>query len=129
MIDENIKSSLFKYLGGICKDLDCYPIQVGGYLDHVHILCLLSKKITQSNLLESLKRQSSKWIKTKGSIYSNFYWQNGYGIFSVNPSNIYKVKNYIITQENHHKKKTFKDEYRLILKNNDVEYDEQYLWD
>jgi putative transposase len=97
LIDENINSTLFEYLGGICKDLECYPVQVGGYLDHVHILCLLSKKITQSNLLESLKRQSSKWIKTKGSIYSNFYWQNGYGIFSVNPSNIDKVKNYIIT--------------------------------
>jgi REP element-mobilizing transposase RayT len=66
LIDDSIKDPLFEYLGGICKGLECNPIQIGGHLNHVHILCLLSRKITQMKLLEEVKKQSSKWIKTKG---------------------------------------------------------------
>ena len=80
-------------------------------------------------LLEEIKKQSSKWIKTKGRAYSNFYWQDGYGIFSVNPSDIDKVFDYIQSQEDHHKERTFKEEFRIFLKKHDVEYDEQYVWD
>jgi REP element-mobilizing transposase RayT len=129
LIDDSIKSSLFEYLGGICKGLECNPIQVGGYLNHVHILCLLSRKITQMKLLEEVKKQSSKWVKTKGDDYANFYWQNGYGIFSVNPSEIDVVINYIKNQKEHHKTRTFKEEYRAFLNKYNVDYDEQYVWD
>ena len=129
LIDDHIKTPLFEYLGGICRGLDCNPVQVGGYQNHVHILCLLSRKITQMKLLEELKKRSSKWINTKGAAYSNFYWQDGYGIFSVNPSEIDRVINYIKNQEEHHQKRSFQDEFRAFLKKYNVEYDERYVWD
>jgi putative transposase len=129
LITKNVQDELFNYLGGICRDLECFPVIVGGYLDHVHILCLLSKKLPLMKLLEELKSHSSKWIKTKGISFQNFYWQNGYSGFSVNPAEIDAVKRYISTQEEHHKKKTFKEEYRAYLKEYDIEYDERYVWD
>lgn len=92
LIDDQIENQLFEYLGGICRGLDCTPIQIGGYKDHVHILCQLSNKITQSKLLEEIKKRSSKWIKSKGTQYNNFYWQLGYGIFSVNPTQLDNVQ-------------------------------------
>ena len=129
LIDENIENSLFEYLGGICKKLECHPIQVGGHQDHVHIVCKLSKKITQIKLLEEIKKSSSKWIKTQGPQYENFYWQDGYGIFSINPSELEVVIEYVKNQKEHHKKKTFQDEFRAFLKKYKVPYDEQYVWD
>ena len=78
-------------------------------------------------LLEELKKQSSKWIKTKGKQYSRFYWQDGYGIFSVNPAQTVVVKRYIENQEEHHKKTTFEDELRAFLKKYNLDYDERYL--
>ncbi len=128
LIDDEIKSSLFEYLGGVCKGLECNPIQVGGYKNHIHVACLLSKKITQMKLMEEIKKRSSKWIKTKGRKYSNFYWQDGYGIFSVNPAEINVVVNYIKNQEDHHKRLSFQDEFRAFLKKYSVEYDERYVW-
>ena len=80
-------------------------------------------------LLEEVKSHSSKWIKTKGAGYETFYWQDGYGAFSVNPSEVSTVIACIANQQEHHIKKTFKDEYRSILKKYDVVYDEQYVWD
>jgi len=129
LIDEEIETFLFEYLGGICKGLGCNPVQVGGYINHVHILCMLSKRITQIKLLEELKKNSSKWIKTKDVKYSNFYWQDGYGIFSVNPSEIDIVIKYILNQKEHHKKISFKNELRAFLKKYKVEFNEEYLWD
>jgi REP element-mobilizing transposase RayT len=128
-IDHVIAPTLFEYIGGVCKGLECYPVQIGGYLNHVHILCHLSKKVTQAKLLEEVKKQSSKWIKTKDAKYSNFYWQNGYGIFSVNPSQLDRVKKYIENQEEHHKHKDFQKEFLYFLKKYKVEYDEKYIWD
>ena len=129
LISDDIKDDLFNYLGGVCKNLECNPLQVGGYNDHVHILCLLSKKITLVKLLEEIKSSSSKWIKTIDVKFSNFYWQSGYGAFSVNPTEIEVVKNYILNQEEHHKVKSFQDEYRAFLKKYEVDYNEDYVWD
>ena len=126
---DSIELELHNYLGGICNNLECQVVKVGGYKDHIHILCLLSKKITLVKLMEQLKSNSSKWIKTKGNEYSNFYWQDGYGAFSVNPSEIEIVVNYIANQKEHHSKKTFQNEYRAFLKKYRVEYDEKYVWD
>lgn len=80
------------------------------------------------DLLEEIKKQSSKWLKTQGDTYSNFYWQDGYGIFSVNPTQIDIVVDYIINQEEHHKTISFQDELRAFLKKYNVEYDERYIW-
>ncbi len=128
-ISESIEDELFKYIGGICNKLECYPIKVGGYKNHIHILCMLSKKVTLIKLLEEVKSHSSKWIKTKGNEYQHFYWQNGYGAFSVNPSDVEVVVHYIANQKEHHRKKTFEEEYISFLKKYNTEFDERYLWD
>jgi len=104
-------------------------MRVGGYNDHIHICCVLSKKITQIKLLEEVKKESSKWIKTKGEQYKNFYWQDGYGIFSINPYDVDKVVRYIGNQAQHHKKRTFQNELLAFLDKYNIEYDEKYLWD
>ena len=129
LIDDEIKEELFSYLGGICKNLDCNPLIVGGHRNHVHILCLLSRKVALMKLIEEVKSHSSKWIKTKGLQYKNFYWQKGYGSFSVNPAQTDRVKKYILNQDKHHKETTFKDEYRSFLNDYLVNYDERYVWD
>lgn len=123
------EEELHSYLGGICKNLECPPIIVGGYTDHVHILCRLSQKIPLMKLLEEVKSHSSKWIKTKHESLHNFYWQNGYGAFSVNPAEVDRVVNYIANQHAHHGKKTFQQEYRSLLRKYEMEFDERYVWD
>ncbi len=120
---------LYSYMGGICNNLESPVIKIGGYTDHVHILCMLSKKIALMKLLEEVKSHSSKWMKTKDISLYNFYWQDGYGAFSVNPAEVDRVIAYIANQHEHHGKKTFQDEYRLFLKKYKVEYDERYVWD
>jgi REP element-mobilizing transposase RayT len=120
---------LYSYLGGICNNMESSVLKIGGYTDHVHILCMLSKKIALMNLLEELKSHSSKWIKTKNESLSNFYWQDGYGAFSVNPSQVDIVMAYIENQHEHHRKKTFQEEYRAFLKKYKIDYDERYVWD
>jgi len=125
LIDDSIEASLYEYLGGICKGLECNPVKIGGHKDHVHVLCLLSRKVAQMKLLEEIKKQSSKWIKTKSQAYSNFYWQDGYDIFSINPTETNKVIDYIQLQQEHHKHKSFQDEFIAFLKKYQVEYDER----
>lgn len=129
MIKEPVQAELYSYMGGICNSLECIPIKIGGHYDHVHILCLLSKKIALMNLLEEVKSHSSKWMKTKGEDLKNFYWQNGDGAFSVSSKGVDTVSAYIANQAEHHRKKTFQTEYRSILKKYNVEYDERYVWD
>lgn len=129
LIQEAIEPELYSYLGGICSSLECQPIKIGGFTDHIHVLCLLSKKMALMKLVEKLKSHSSKWIKTKGDAYRNFYWQNGYGAFSVYPSDVDVVIRYIANQKEHHRKTNFQDEYRAYLEKFMVEYDERYVWD
>ena len=129
LILAEIEDELFTYLGGICKNLECHPLKVGGYRDHVHILCNLSRKLPLMKLIEEVKSHSSKWIKGKGEQYHNFYWQNGYGAFSVNPKDIEIVKQYIANQSVHHQQRTFQQEYIAFLKKYGMDYDERYIWD
>ncbi len=128
-IDDSIEYELFNYLGGICRENECYPIQIGGYSDHVHILCSLSKKITLVKLLEHIKSHSSSWIKEKRDKFKKFYWQKGYGCFSVNPTQISDVQKYIMDQHIHHKRISFQQEFLSFLKKYKVDYNEKYLWD
>jgi REP element-mobilizing transposase RayT len=129
VLHKEIQPELYSYLGGICNAWDCAPVKVGGYYDHVHILCRLSRKIALMKLLEEVKKSSSKWMKTKGSEFAGFYWQDGYGAFSVNPTQLNTVVKYIETQDEHHSKKDFQNEFRAFLKKYQVEYDERYVWD
>lgn len=120
---------LYSYLGGICKNQECVPIQIGGYRDQVHILCLLSKKITLIKFMEDLKTHSSKYMKTLSPELKDFYWQDGYGAFSVNPSQVSIVRDYVLNQEKNHQKRSFQKEYMAFLKKYQIEFDERYLWD
>jgi putative transposase len=129
VLNGEVNSELYHYFGAICNNLECYPVKIGGYTDHVHILCLLSKKIMLIDFMRELKSNSSKWIKTKGTQFRNFHWQDGYGAFSVNPYDINKVSKYIENQQNHHAKSGFQAEYRKFLNKYEVEYDERYVWD
>ena len=128
-LDANIEATMHEYLGGICKGLECNSVRIGGHQSHVHILCLLSRKNAQMKLVEELKKQSSKWIKTKGEVYSDFHWQDVYGIFSINPTETDKVIEYIGKQQEHHKYRSFQDEFRAFLNKYKIDYDERYVWD
>jgi putative transposase len=127
MINPEIESELYSYLGGILRNLKSVPIQIGGTSAHVHILCTLPKTMAPADLLEEIKKSSSKWMKTKGQEYKNFYWQDGYGGFSVSNSGVEPLKKYILNQKDHHKKVSVLDEYKALLDSYDIKYDEKYL--
>ncbi len=125
----HIETELYGYLGWTYKEMGCPVIQVGGYMDHVHILCQLSKVKSIAKVQEISKSRVSKWIKTKGLEFENFDWQDGYGAFSVNPTQIDDVSNYIANQHIHHSQIGFQDEFRGFLKKYKFHYDERYVWD
>jgi putative transposase len=129
IIAPDIQTELYKYMGGILNRIECTPIQIGGATDHIQVLCSLSKKITTIKLLEEIKKSSSKWIKTKGEAFSKFYWQDGYGAFTIGYTQIQAVIQYIKKQKEHHSKITFQDEYRSFLNKYQIPYDERYVWD
>ncbi len=128
-IDEHIKDELYAYIAKICQEYDSPILQIGGVEDHIHMLCQLSRKTALMRLIEEIKSHSSLWIKGKGEKYQTFYWQNGYGGFSVNPTEIETVMDYIRYQKAYHQHKTFQKEYRAFLKKYNVEFDERYVWD
>jgi REP element-mobilizing transposase RayT len=129
LIKPEIEDELFKYICGICREYQSPALAINGVEDHVHILISLSRKIALSDLLEEVKKGSSKWIKTKGPAYRNFYWQNGFGAFSLGESGVPALKKYIAEQKEHHRKKTFQEEFRAFLELYHIEYDEKYVWD
>jgi putative transposase len=124
-----IRQEMHRYLGGILGNLDCQPIIVGGVEDHVHLLCTLSRTCKLSDMVKEVKRGSSLWIKERDPRMGDFAWQAGYGIFSIGFSQIEAVRNYIASQEEHHRKHSFQDEFRSLLKRYGVEYDERYVWE
>jgi putative transposase len=128
-IAQKFENELHKYLGGICNSHECYPIKIGGYDDHVHVVCSLSRKIAMMDFIEHLKSSSSKWFKTIDESLRNFYWQDGYFAVSVNPADLDMLVRYVENQREHHTRWTFKDELRINLDKNDMPYDERYLWD
>ena len=129
LIDENIENSLFGMIGNECNKLKCQSIIVGGHFDHIHILCKLHRPVSQSDLVKIIKSHSSIWMKQQGSKYLQFYWQDGYSVYSVSPNEVDGLIKYIKNQKEHHRKKTFKEEYLEFLKFFSVEYDERYMWD
>ena len=127
--DRSLREELHRYLGGILTHLDCQPIIVGGVEDHVHLLCALSRTCDAAAMVKEIKRGSSLWLKTKSAELQDFAWQSGYGIFSIGFSQIGTVRNYIAGQEEHHRKVSFQDEFRQLLRRYGIEFDERYVWD
>ncbi len=116
------------YIGQMVNATGCKVIQVGGIADHVHVLFLLSKDVTVSHVVEEVKRNSSRWLKTIDSYYQTFSWQNGYGVFSVSQSIVEKTLEYIKNQSEHHRKMTFQEEYRMFLESYGIEYNHEYVF-
>lgn len=104
-------------------------VVVGGVADHVHILFDMGKMHAPVKFVEQVKRESSKFVKKLGAKYQDFYWQRGYGMFSVSPTHLANVEEYVRNQDEHHKKKSFQEEFREFLTRYGIEFNEEYLWD
>jgi putative transposase len=128
-ITPDIRPSLWKQLGSIVRNNQGFPIQIGGTADHVHLLVTLRQQPALADILREIKAVSSGWVHENFPGILDFWWQTGYGAFTVSHSNIDLVKAYIANQAEHHKERTFQDEYRAMLAKHAVEIDEQYLWD
>lgn len=120
------------YIQAICHQQNCTPAFIGGIENHVHILLNMHKSLTLTKLIEEIKKSSSKWIKTLDMLdhdLTRFYWQRGYGAFSVSQSSVENVKRYIANQQDHHKTRNFQDELRKFLIQHGVDYKEEFVWD
>lgn len=115
------------YIGQLVNNTGCKAIRVGGIGDHVHIVCILARNENVAHLVEEVKRNSSRWIKTLAPTYEHFAWQNGYAVFSISQSQINKVIDYVANQAEHHKKQSFRDEYLAFLRLYNVEYNDRYV--
>jgi REP-associated tyrosine transposase len=113
----------------VLKSLESPSLAINSVEDHIHILCLLSRKIAVMKLIEEIKTSTSKWIKTKGAEYRKFYWQGGYGAFSASESKREEVQRYIQRQEEHRRRLTFQEEFRQLCARHGIEIDERYVWD
>ena len=127
--DADLRKRLHAYMAGVMQRIGCEPILIGGVEDHVHVLCNLSRTVTIAQLVEEAKKSPSKWVKEQGPQYREFFWQTGYGAFSVSQSNVEQVRAYIATQEEHHRKVSFQDEFRALCRKHGVEIDDRYAWD
>ena len=123
-----VRPRLHAYIVGILDNLKPPSLQTGGVEDHVHILCALGRTISQADLVEEVKKSSSKWMKAEGGV-PGFSWQAGYGAFSIGESQADTVIRYIQNQEEHHRKVPYQEEYRRFLERYRVAYDERYVWD
>lgn len=124
-----LRARTHAYMAGICEYLDAPALKIGGVEDHVHLLCRMSKTRTIADLVKDLKRDSSKWVKQQSDSLGAFYWQAGYGAFSVSPTHAEQLMTYIECQEEHHRRESFQDEFRRICRKYDLPLDERYAWD
>jgi REP element-mobilizing transposase RayT len=129
VLSDRIRDELHAYMAGVLKEWDSPALEIGSVADHVHILFCLSKNHALAKVVEHVKKGPSKWLKTQGREFADFHWQAGYGAFSVSQSNVPRVRTYIQGQAEHHRRRTFQDEFRAFLKRHQVEYDERYVWD
>jgi putative transposase len=128
-LDASIRTRLHAYLATVARNSECESYRVGGTGDHVHLAVRLSRTTTIAGLVEKLKTSSSKWIKMQRPELRRFFWQRGYGAFSVGQNEIEDLMRYIENQEEHHRVRTFQEEYLALLKEYGVKYDERYIWD
>jgi REP element-mobilizing transposase RayT len=129
VLDLPVRHDLHAYLATVSRNAGCECYCVGGVGDHVHLAVRLSRTLTVAKLVEGLKTSSSRWLKTQSPKLAGFAWQNGYGAFSVGPGDLPALRRYVEGQEEHHKKHTFQEEFRALLKKYGVEHDERYMWD
>ena len=128
-LDDDMRARVHAYMATVIRNLESPYVVVGGVADHVHILFDMGKKHAPLEFVEQVKRESSKFVKTLGPRYRDFHWQRGYGMFSVSPSRSADAEEYVRNQEEHHRKKTFREELRELLDRFHIPYDERYVWD
>ena len=123
------REEMFRMLSHHVEQAGCFPKLSGGWIDHVHVVCGLSRTVTIAQLVEHLKTETSKWAKKPPHGVSAFTWQAGYGAFSVSQSNLPQLLRYVEQQEQHHRKKSYQDEFRELCQKHEIEIDERYVWD
>jgi len=128
VISKDWKSKLFGVIGNLINETNCKTIIVNGVEDHVHCFLGLKPVVSVSELMKTVKAKSSKYINDHKLTPQRFEWQEGYGVFSYSQSQVDKVYGYLLNQEVHHRKQTFREEYLEFLKNFKIEYDEQYIF-
>ena len=126
LIQSEIESRLYEYIGGTIRTLGGVCLEIGGVEDHIHMLVKLKPTMNVSVFLEKLKPAVTKWARA--TIHPKFEWQVGYGAFSVGESQVPSVRSYIQNQKIHHKRQSFDDEFKDMLSGAGIEYDERYLW-
>lgn len=129
LISKEIRDELHRYMSGILKNDNAYPLSVGGWKDHVHVFFELHPDSKISDLMRMLKASSSKWINDNKFVKGKFQWQEGYGAFSYSRSQRNNVINYIKNQEDHHKKQTFREEYLELLTKFEIEFKNEYVFE
>jgi REP element-mobilizing transposase RayT len=129
MLHDAVRNSLHAYMATVLQNLGCPPVLINSVEDHVHILFDLARTISVSQAVEEVKKHSSRWIKTQGNEFAHFAWQAGYGAFAVSESNVESIRDYVAHQQEHHRKKSFQEEYRQFLERHRVAFDERYVWD
>ncbi len=126
LADAGIRSEVLAYIGGVSKRLGCPPVAIGGADDHVHALVYLSRTLCLADWIKEVKRVSSAFGKRRAP---GFAWQAGYGAFSVDPTSLDRVAAYVRGQAEHHRKVSFQEEFRRLLQEHGMEWDERYVWD
>ncbi len=127
LIEENWRKRLHAYLGGTIRGMGGVASEINGVADHVHLLVSLKPTHELAKVLQELKADSSLWVHKQG-LSAEFAWQRGYGAFTVSSSQLENVRRYLVNQEEHHRKMTFEEEYKALLKAHGIEFDERYLW-
>lgn len=128
-LTNNFRYNLHQYISGILKNLNQFSLAVGGYKDHIHIFFELNPNTSVSEILEKVKANSSKWINENKFVPGKFEWQRGYGGFTYARSQRNTVIKYIMNQEKHHQKKSFKEEYFGLLEKFEIKFDEKYIFE
>jgi len=128
-ITPDIQPRLWEYIGGIVRDLNGTPLQIGGIADHIHMLVTLRQDLALKDVLRKIKAGSSGWVHETFPAVGELWWQSGYGAFTVSHSAIDAVKTYIANQAEHHANRTFQDEFRGMLAKHEIPFDEKYIWD
>lgn len=129
VLPDEIRPDLHVYMGGTLKGLGCSPIEINTEPDHAHLLFVMTRTDTLSDVVGQVKKSANDWLRARGPQFADFYWQGGFGAFSWSQSSVEEVRQYIRNQREHHQQVSFQDEFRAFLKRYEIEFDERYVWD
>ncbi len=126
---DDFRDQMFRMLAYHVKEHHCDVVKVGGYHDHAHVVCGLNRTLSIAKLVEGIKVETSKWAKSVPAGIGTFSWQEGYGVFSVSHSHLDRVVDYVARQDEHHRQRSYQDEFRELCSRHEIELDDRYVWD